>query len=324
MNGLTGPLVSVIVPAYNAERYIEACLDSILGQTYPALEVVVVDDGSRDRTADLTKSYAPRVTYVHQPNSGSCAAPRNTGLDHISGEFITFFDADDVMVPDKVERQVAALTRYPDAVAAISNYRNFSAERRRPDHFSTCPKLQRECLQDQVGPVLIPGRACREILIEENFSCAGSPLVRATCVQQAGGFDTTLMAAEDFHFIYRVALCGPVIIDPEVGYERRLHGDNMSGDNERMLRNYISSRTMLIALEPDPALRAALARRIRYVTRGLQGYLADRGRHRQAWRLFGKTLPPRSWWELGYDLKTFAKLGLPARLRAGAGGRRPV
>lgn len=319
MDGKVGPLVSVIVPAYNAERYIQASIESILGQTYPALEVVVVDDGSQDRTADLIKSYAPRVKYVHQPNSGSCAAPRNTGLGHVRGDFITFFDADDIMVPDKIERQVRALLEYPDAVASICNYRNFTGEQYQPGHFSTCRKLQREALRGSAGPVLIDGRTCRAILIEENFSCAGSPVVRAACLREVGGFDETLKASEDFHFIYRVALRGAVVVDSAIGYDRRLHGANMSGDNERMARNYISSRTSLIAVEPEPKLQAALAKRIRYVTRGLQEFLTDRGFRGEAWRLFAKTLPPRSATELWFDLKAFVKFALPPRLRQVAG-----
>ena len=95
------PCISVIVPVYNAEKYLRACVDSILSQSYPAVQAVLVDDGSTDGSPAICDSYRDdgRVRVIHTENRGvSCA--RNTGLDHASGEYIAFLDADDAFLPD--------------------------------------------------------------------------------------------------------------------------------------------------------------------------------------------------------------------------------
>ncbi len=101
------PAISVIIPAFNAGHFLPETLESVLRQTYTDLEVIVVDDGSTDGTADKAKSYLhdPRVHYIHQENKGVCAA-RNTGIRKSEGEFVALLDADDVWYPQKLERQV--------------------------------------------------------------------------------------------------------------------------------------------------------------------------------------------------------------------------
>ena len=92
--------LSVIIPCYNAERYLGECLDSVLSQSETDFEVILVDDGSRDGTLAIAKNYASRdarVTALHQENAGVCAA-RNLGLDRAQGEWVTFVDADDLLV----------------------------------------------------------------------------------------------------------------------------------------------------------------------------------------------------------------------------------
>lgn len=78
-------LVTVIVPAYNASDYISETVQSIINQTYTNMEIIVVDDGSTDDTKEIIKSFGPKVNYIYQKNSGSCASPRNTGLRHARG-----------------------------------------------------------------------------------------------------------------------------------------------------------------------------------------------------------------------------------------------
>lgn len=102
------PKVSVIVPCYNSEPWLRECLDSVLSQTRPDFEVVVIDDGSTDHTASIAQSYADkRVRYLSQVNQGACAA-RNMGFALSRGEYINFFDSDDIMHPKKIEMQLAA------------------------------------------------------------------------------------------------------------------------------------------------------------------------------------------------------------------------
>jgi glycosyltransferase involved in cell wall biosynthesis len=102
------PLVSVVVPAYNCADYIGPCLDSILAQDYPQLEIVVVDDGSSDATAERVRAYGEPVRYLHQANSGSAVA-RNLGISSARGELIAFCDSDDLWAPGRLKQQVAFL-----------------------------------------------------------------------------------------------------------------------------------------------------------------------------------------------------------------------
>jgi glycosyltransferase involved in cell wall biosynthesis len=107
------PLVSVIIPSYRAENYIRETLDSVIAQTWPELEVFIIDDGSPDNTAAIAAGYtSDKVNVIVQKNSGACVA-RNKGLELSKGKYIQFLDADDVLSPDKIERQVELLEHNP-------------------------------------------------------------------------------------------------------------------------------------------------------------------------------------------------------------------
>jgi glycosyltransferase involved in cell wall biosynthesis len=123
------PLVSVIVPAYNAERFLGRALRSGLAQTYAHLELIVVDDGSADRTADVIRSFTDaRIRHLSQPNRGQGAA-RNLGIRASTGRYVTFLDADDVYLPQKVERQVEFLTTHRECEVVFCDALHFYSRR---------------------------------------------------------------------------------------------------------------------------------------------------------------------------------------------------
>ena len=100
------PTVSVIIPVYKVERYLDACVESVIGQTYTDLEILLVDDGSPDCCPAMCDAWAekdPRIRVIHRKNGGLSAA-RNTGIEAASGEFLIFTDSDDRMEPDAVRR----------------------------------------------------------------------------------------------------------------------------------------------------------------------------------------------------------------------------
>ncbi len=108
------PLITVITPVYNVEKYLAECLDSILSQTYTNLELILIDDASSDDSPWICDLYAekdPRVTVYHIPHSGVAGA-RNVGLDHATGEYIFFMDSDDILVEDAIEKQYNASVKY--------------------------------------------------------------------------------------------------------------------------------------------------------------------------------------------------------------------
>ena len=113
------PLVSVLVPAYNAERHIAGTVTSALDQTYPDVEVIVVDDGSTDRTLEVLRPLEDRgVRVIAQQNAGACAA-RNRALGEARGDYLQYLDADDLLSPDKIERQVGLLAESPRGCLAV-------------------------------------------------------------------------------------------------------------------------------------------------------------------------------------------------------------
>ena len=106
--------VSVIIPAYNGDRYIGDALESVLAQTYPHYEIIVVDDGSTDNTSQIVQAYGDRVNYIYQENQGVAAA-RNQGIRVSTGEYIAFLDQDDFFLANKLSEQVSCLKSHPDA-----------------------------------------------------------------------------------------------------------------------------------------------------------------------------------------------------------------
>ncbi|HUO67213.1 MAG TPA: glycosyltransferase family A protein, partial [Gammaproteobacteria bacterium] len=121
------PTVSCVVPAYNAERYVARALESVLEQSRPPDEIIVVDDGSTDGTAAVLESYGSRLRVVHQENSGPAAA-RNRGIRMATGEIICFQDADDEWHRDKLAKQLVLLEARPEVGICITRLRNVWAE----------------------------------------------------------------------------------------------------------------------------------------------------------------------------------------------------
>lgn len=187
--------VSVVIPAYNAARTLGRALDSVLNQTLPPYEIIVVDDGSRDATRQVIEAYAGRVRYVFQENAGASAA-RNNGCALATGEFLAFLDSDDVWHPAKLERQVAALIKHPQIGLCWSD-----------------PKIIQESDSSKIAGWIqnnSPGeRSAYEPLFGDIFRSPflGTPnvLIRRGIFEASGGFDTNFVTAEDLDLWMRVA-----------------------------------------------------------------------------------------------------------------------
>ncbi|HEY6644783.1 glycosyltransferase family 2 protein [Povalibacter sp.] len=306
-------LVTVVIPAYNVQSLIEATLDSISRQIYPAVEIIVVDDGSTDATARVVQDYGRGVILLQQPNSGGCSGPRNTGLRHASGEFVTFFDADDLMRPEKIASQVACFQSIPAIVASLTDYRNFTGQTPAlQTHFQTCPLLLRELdRHGPASPVILPGAVAREILLEENFNISNSPMYRTNVLRGLGAFDEELKASEDYELIYRVAGAGPIGFLRDVGFDRRMHDSNMSNRTAHILKYKILSRAKLASAETDDVRRKKLLRSVGDYHLSLADYqTGSRDREclahlTQAWKLgaasFGQALRILTKWTLGLE-----------------------
>jgi len=146
------PLVSIITPAYNAEPFIKRSIDSALSQSYANIELIIIDDGSTDSTAEIIKSYDDkRIRYLHQSNQGQGAA-RNYGIRESKGELITFLDADDEYTTDKVKEQAEFLLSNNDYQAVYCNALHFFTDE--PGFFF---KKDRDYPSGDIFPALLEG-----------------------------------------------------------------------------------------------------------------------------------------------------------------------
>ncbi|MFS8117396.1 MAG: glycosyltransferase family 2 protein, partial [Microcoleus sp.] len=116
------PQVSVIIPAYNGDRYIVQAVESVFAQTYTNWEIIVVDDGSTDETHQVLQPYLDKIRYIYQENRGVAAA-RNRGIQEAKGEFIAFLDQDDFFLPDKLAAQIALFRQQPSLGIVNSGWR---------------------------------------------------------------------------------------------------------------------------------------------------------------------------------------------------------
>jgi glycosyltransferase involved in cell wall biosynthesis len=136
------PLVSIVVPVFNGEKYLRESLDSIVGQTYPRTQVLVMDDASADGTSAMVAAYGDRVTYYRQPKNKGQFGNVNDGIARADGEYIAVFHADDVYLPSIIEREVAFLQRYPEAGAVFCLDRFINAVGREYGRLNIAPEVQ--------------------------------------------------------------------------------------------------------------------------------------------------------------------------------------
>jgi len=184
-------LVSVIIPAYNQGHYLDQAVQSVLGQTYPDFEIIIVDDGSTDNTASIGCSYnAPHIHYVRQENQGLSAA-RNTGLRFAQGEFISYLDSDDLFLPDKLKLLMEAFETHPEF--------GFVAGQAIPINEAGEPIGK---LYD--SPIPEPA----EELLLGNPLHVGSILIRRSWQDRAGEFDVSLRSYEDWDMWLRLVRLG--------------------------------------------------------------------------------------------------------------------
>jgi glycosyltransferase involved in cell wall biosynthesis len=220
-------LVSVIIPAYNCACFIGDALNSVFGQTYRPIEVIVVDDGSSDETADIVRSYQS-VRYIRQNNHGPSAA-RNTGIRAAKGEYIAFLDADDLWVAEKLSEQVALLEACPKASLAFANMRLVSQESgHEPSMFEKYHLTANFFGHDRLV-VDAPAK-----LVWSNFIPTSTVIVRKQALVDAGGFDEAFRKAEDWDLWLRMALHAPIAYSPALLMLKRVHGVNTSHDAEGM------------------------------------------------------------------------------------------
>jgi len=221
-----GPLVSCVIPVYNGERYLAEAIASVLAQTYRPIELIVVDDGSTDGSAEVARSFY-QVRYFYRPHRGLGAA-RNQGVGLARGSFFAFLDADDVWLPDKLTLQMAAFEGDPGLDVVFGYTEQFHS-----------PDLSAEQRARTVGAGLVmPG------------CVAGTMLIRRESFFHVGSFATHWRVAEFVDWYARAMERGlRSLILPGVVMKRRLHAANLGvrrrdarGDYVRVLKASLDRR----------------------------------------------------------------------------------
>jgi glycosyltransferase involved in cell wall biosynthesis len=198
---VTDPRVSAVIPARDAERFIEEALRSILEQTVPPASIVVVDDGSSDRTAEIADSLAPSISVMRRTHAGIGAA-RTAGVEATTSEFVAFLDADDLWLPHKLERQLEAVDADPSLDAVF-------------------------CLIDEFhDPVDVPPAGVRRPQRSVAAALSSAALVRRDLIERLGSFSTTPLG-EWIEWWARARARGvSEHFVPDVLTRRRIHASN--------------------------------------------------------------------------------------------------
>lgn len=224
-----GQYISVIIPVWNGEKYLREGIESVLEQTYRHIELIIVDDGSNDSSAEIARSYEG-IRYIRQDRQGVTVA-RNTGIMTAGGDFIAFLDQDDIWTPNKLDMQISYLHKCPEVGYVLAMQKLFLQTG------TAAPSWLKENLlrQDQIG--YLPGTL----------------LVRRSVIEQVGLFDPFYKIGSDADWFIRARDSGvPMAILPEVLLLRRIHQCNQSAQTDivhpeliRMLKSSIKRRNSL-------------------------------------------------------------------------------
>ena len=228
------PLASLIIVCYNQGNYLADAISTALGQTYDNVEIILVDDGSTDNTAEIAQGF-PAVRYVRQKNSGLSAA-RNAGLQASHGKYVVFLDADDRLLPRALESGIRCFHEFPDSGFVFGKYQ-------RIDSGGIPLATQRD-----LG---IAGDYYWHLLHGNFIGMHATVMYSREALQSAGGFNTELRAAEDYDVYLRIARRWNVRQHGWLIAEYREHSTNMSGDRLVMLKSVLQVLRLESAHVPD-------------------------------------------------------------------------
>lgn len=219
------PQVDIIIPAYNAARFLPMALDSVIAQTFEDWRILLIDDGSTDNTAEIVSLYETRLglklRYIKQPNAGLPAA-RNTAIRNSSAEYLALLDADDVWLPCRLEESLKCFRDFPQVGLAYGFISRIDADGVVLDTFTKPSKHP----AGHIAPYIY--------MRTMNLPCP-TVTFRRSCVQDVGLFDESMRATEDRDLWVRIALQYEVALVPKVIAHYRISPQAMTTDPNRML-----------------------------------------------------------------------------------------
>lgn len=218
--------ISVIIPAYNAERFLAETLESVYAQTLLPLEIIVIDDGSRDGTEAVARGFAgrePELIYIKQENAGPSRA-RNNGIQHARGNWLAFLDADDLWVADKLERQVDFLRTNPQVALLCSDASQFNEQ----GEFI-------KSSHEKFGYTDFAGVVEKSFvrLLDSNPIFTATVFLNTDCARTTGGFNESMIYAEDYDLWLRIAINdNEIACQPNTLMRKRSHDTNLTCNEE--------------------------------------------------------------------------------------------
>lgn len=277
------PLVTVIIPCYNQAHFLGEAIESVLAQNYRPVEIIVIDDGSPDNTAEVSARYEG-VRYFRQENQGESSA-RNNGIRQSRGSYLVFLDADDRLLPDALEIGVKCLNAHPECALVFGRCRFIAGDS------SPIPGIQKRYNEDDhyaamlnYCPIPHPAEVmCRRLIFDSGVT-----------------FDASLSNCADYAFYLRVARDWPIYCHNQVVSEYRRHASNKSGDARKMLVCTVSAlRLQWAHVKGDKQYEEAYRRGIR----GAQYYWG----HKLAVRVSADLRGQRRWPRLAVDALTLLR-----------------
>ena len=271
------------MPTFNGERFLEETLSSIFEQTFTDYEVIVVDDGSTDRTREILARYADQLIIVYPPRGGSAAYARNIGLARAQGKYIALIDQDDTWEKTKLARQIAFMAANP-AIGMTHTNLCYIRDGRvvLDDYFKTCESRQ------------IDGGLVE--LFCFNFIKMPTPVILKALLVQVGGFDEALKGTDDYYLWMRLAALTRIVAIPDVLAAYRLHENNTSGDALKMeLLTYLALSKILVANREDfrGASSTLLAKRLENVASTIAYIFKEKKSRRESLRWCLKAISHR-------------------------------
>jgi glycosyltransferase involved in cell wall biosynthesis len=292
------PLISVIIPTWNSAEYLPTTLDSVFAQTWNNTEVIVVDDGSTDNTRSVLEPYGDKIRYFRQENWGGPSRPRNVAIDHSRGDFIAFFDSDDLMDLEKLTSAAKVLQAHPDVDFTFSNFRSIDETSHilNADFLADYTNFRRN-LKSLPGSNtgFLPGRVAFSELLKANFVGTSSVVCRRKIFDKVGLFDETMLNADDVDMWRRIAYAGFgfAFIDQILHSYRKRGGGVSDRGGARRLPAILASLRKQLALDLSPEERLLLERRIHAILLGFGDELCAVGQFNQAEKVFREALNQR-------------------------------
>jgi glycosyltransferase involved in cell wall biosynthesis len=240
-------LISIIIPCYNQGRFLGEALESLLSQSYPHVEIIVVDDGSTDNTREVAERY-PSVRYVFQHNQG-IARTRNKGLQQSTGNYLVFLDSDDYLCAGALDTNLAYLQEHADCAFVAGNYQYVNT-----DSSEVTPKPYHGITQDFY----------LELLKRNYIGMPGIVMYRREIVESIGGFSTSphCYGCEDYELYLRITRRFPIFCHSQIVGSYRRHGNGISNKPAVMLQSalYVLEQQSSHVQTLEPAYHAAYRR----------------------------------------------------------------